>query len=44
MAPSQIVLTKAEYKRLPDGYVRTAVCEFANMKAFGWNNKNHLHV
>jgi hypothetical protein len=44
MAPSQIVLTKVELKRLPDGYARMAVCEFAKMQAFGWNGNNPLHM
>jgi hypothetical protein len=44
MVPSQIVLTKAEIKRLPDGYVRMAVCKFSKMQAFVWNNKNPVHM
>jgi hypothetical protein len=44
MVSSQIVLTKAESKRLFDGYVHMAVCEFAKMKAFGWNDNNPVHV
>jgi hypothetical protein len=44
MVPSQIVLTKAEIKRLPDGYVRMAVCEFAKMQAFGCNDNNPVHM
>jgi hypothetical protein len=44
MVPSQIVLKKAEIKRLPDGYVRMAVCEFSKMQAFGWNYNNPVHI
>jgi hypothetical protein len=44
MVPSQIVLTKAEIKQLPDGYVRMAVCEFSKMQAFGWNENNPFHT
>jgi hypothetical protein len=44
MVPSQIVITIAESKHLPDGYARMVVCEFAKMKAFGWNDNKHVHV
>jgi hypothetical protein len=44
MVPSQIVLTKADIKLLPDGYVRMAVCFFAKMQAFGWNDNNPVHM
>jgi hypothetical protein len=36
--------TKAESKHFPDGYVRMVVCEFAKMKAFGWNDNNLVCV
>jgi hypothetical protein len=44
MVPSQIVLTKAEIKRLPDGCVHISVCEFAKMQAFGWNCNNPVEM
>jgi hypothetical protein len=44
MVPSQIVITKAEIKRLPDGYVLMTEREFAKMQAFGWNDKNPVHM
>jgi hypothetical protein len=44
MVPSQIVLPKAEIKRVPGGYVRMGVCEFVKMQAFGWNDKNPVHM
>jgi hypothetical protein len=44
MVPSQIALTRAESKRLPDSYVQVVVYEFVKMKAFGWNDSNHVHV
>jgi hypothetical protein len=31
-------------KRLPYGYVRMVVCEFAKMKAFGWNDNDPVQV
>jgi hypothetical protein len=44
MFPSQIVLTKEEIKRLPDGYVRMTVCEFSKMQTFSWNYNNTVHM
>jgi hypothetical protein len=44
MVPSQIVLTKANCKKTADGYVRMAVCKFAKMQAFGWNDNNPVHI
>jgi hypothetical protein len=44
MVPSQILLTKADCKKLADGYVRMPVCEFAKMQAFGWNDNNPVHI
>jgi hypothetical protein len=40
----QIILTKSETATLPDGYVMMAVCEFTKMLAFGWNDKNPVHI
>jgi hypothetical protein len=44
MVPSHFFLANAVSKWLPDGYVQMVVCEFAKMKAFVWNNNNHVHV
>jgi hypothetical protein len=44
MVHSQIVLTQAEIKRLPDGYVRMDMCEFSKMQAFGWNDSKKTHI
>jgi hypothetical protein len=44
MVPSQILLTNADFKKSADGYVQMAVCEFAKMQAFGWNDNNPVHI
>jgi hypothetical protein len=44
MVLSQILLTKADFKKSADGYVRMAVCEFAKIQAFGWNDNNPVHI
>jgi hypothetical protein len=44
MVPSQIVLTKAEIKLFPGGYVCMSVCEFAKIQAFGCNDNNPVHM
>jgi hypothetical protein len=42
MVLPQIVLTKEDFKKEPDGFIQMVICEFADMKAFGWNNNNQL--
>jgi hypothetical protein len=44
MVPSQTLLTKADCKKMADGYVRMAVCEFAKMQYFGWNDNNPVYI
>jgi hypothetical protein len=43
MVPSQMISTQSETDNLPGGYVRMAVCEFAKMLAFRWNDKKLVH-
>jgi hypothetical protein len=44
MVPLQKVLTKADCKKSVNGYVRMDVYEFTKMQAFGWNDKNPVHI
>jgi hypothetical protein len=44
MVRSQIILIKDDFKKECGGYVRMAVCEFAKMQDFCWNDNNPVHI